>query len=157
MFEPDHVVPVRLSRDFPHEEGVSCVAFSEDLEFMVTASDDYLMHIWNTRMQEMICVMEGHSGPINCIAVSGDSKMIASGSHDKSVNLWLTRRAELLHSFLGHESSVEAVVFSSCREFLVSAGYDHRVIIWSIANLCQVCSALFFHVCSEPLTNNRSC
>lgn len=43
---------------------VNCVAFSRDLEMMVTGSDDSLVRVFNATVNRLITSLSGHKGYI---------------------------------------------------------------------------------------------
>lgn len=115
-----------------HDDEVNCVAFSRDLEMMVTGSDDGIVRVFNAATNRLITSLSGHKGPVRAVAVSPNSQFIASASQDKTIRLWKTRDASCLFVLSGHSKSVECLSFSFDSSLLCSGSWDKTAILWNV-------------------------
>lgn len=115
-----------------HNDEVNCVAFSRDLEMMVTGSDDSIVRVFNATVNRLITSLSGHKGPVKAVAVSPNSQVIASASQDKTIRLWKTRDTSCLFVLSGHSKSVECLSFSVDSSLLCSGSWDKTAILWNV-------------------------
>ncbi|KIJ60533.1 hypothetical protein HYDPIDRAFT_117058 [Hydnomerulius pinastri MD-312] len=127
--------PVPIHTYEGHERGVTCVAFLQDEQRLVTGSWDGNVRVWNRETGAQIGNdLQGHTGAVNAVVVSPDGRTIASGSDDNTVRIWDAETEELLHT-LGHEDSMHWVtsVHISPDSKRVALGSDDRTLqVWDI-------------------------
>ncbi|OUL33588.1 hypothetical protein BV372_15765, partial [Nostoc sp. T09] len=71
-----------------HEKEINSVAFSPDGKWIVSASNDSTVRLWDTNGNPIGQPWRGHEYWVNAVAFSADGKLIASGSLDGTVRLW---------------------------------------------------------------------
>ena len=90
-----------------HDGDVTEVAFSRDGRWLVTASEDTKVRVWNAVTGERIRVLSGHPDVVKAVAISPDNALIASGGgyidpknsnldDSKELLLWVTDIEQLL-------------------------------------------------------------
>ena len=62
---------------------MSACAMSPDGTYVVTASTDETVRIWDRAAEQTLRLFEGHGGAVNACAVSPDSAIVLSGSDDQ--------------------------------------------------------------------------
>src|ERR1700757_3666750 len=71
-----------------HTKNVHAAPFSRDGRYLVTASSDQTVKLWEVKTGREVQTFKGHMGDVNAAAISPDEKLVASGSDDKLVKVW---------------------------------------------------------------------
>jgi G protein beta subunit-like protein len=97
----------------PHKMHITKCLYSNNGEYLATASADAKIKIWNGRTFEKITTLKGHEKWIWDIRFSIDSKYLLSGSSDFSAILWDIKGGASVRRFGGNTKSiVNAVEFN---------------------------------------------
>lgn len=128
-----------------HRAFVKDLAFSPDGEFVVSASDDKTIRIWDWKSGLSIRTLRGQIGPGNegkvfAVAVSPDGRTVAAGGYfgpglgDRppygGIRLFDFGSGRMTGVLKGHEYAVYDVAFSPDGEFLAAGGQDGFVYLW---------------------------
>ena len=95
-----------------HTEAVNSVAISPDGGWIVSASSDCTLKIWDSSSGIETQTLNGHSSDVTSVAVSPDSAFIVSGSYDKTLKIWDAKNGQELHSLTGHTGYIQSVIIS---------------------------------------------
>ena len=117
-----------------HTDSVNSVALSPDGKFIVSASGDKTIRVWNVESGIEICCLTGHTYSVNSVALSLDGKFIVSASGDKTVRVWNVESGIEIHKLEGHTRRVIAAVFSPNEKLIISGSSDKTLRIWDIEN-----------------------
>ena len=73
-----------------HEKGVSSVEYAPSGEkpYLVSASDDKTVRVWDYQTKQCIQVLQGHTNNVACASFHPSLPIILSGSEDGTVRLW---------------------------------------------------------------------
>jgi WD40 repeat protein len=77
-----------ISYSPPSQQLIRSVAVSPDNRWVVTASDDQSVRIWDTRTASWLCTLQGHTNYVRAVDFSPAGKYLASGSEHGEVRLW---------------------------------------------------------------------
>ena len=71
-----------------HTSAVHACAFSPDGHFIVSASGDETLRVWDAATGQSLRTLQGHTGPVSSCAFSPDGHFIFSAGEDRIVQLW---------------------------------------------------------------------
>ncbi|KXN86934.1 Nuclear distribution protein PAC1 [Leucoagaricus sp. SymC.cos] len=101
------------TKSFPgHEHSVSSVRFMPGDQYIISASRDKTIRIFDVASTHQVRTISGHSEWVRWVTPSSDGKIIASCSKDQTVRIWDPLTGEQKAELRGHENDVEVVVFA---------------------------------------------
>ena len=71
-----------------HVCDVNSVAMSSDNRYIVTASSDWTIIVWDIEKKKQVAVLLGHVGSVKNVLITNDNKFIVSTSEDKTIRVW---------------------------------------------------------------------
>lgn len=104
-----------------HRAAVNVVDFDE--KYIVSASGDRTIKVWNTYSCEFVRTLNGHKRGIACLQYR--DRLVVSGSSDNTIRLWDIECGACLRVLEGHEELVRCIRFDS--KHIVSGAYDGYV------------------------------
>lgn len=104
-----------------HRAAVNVVDFDE--KYIVSASGDRTIKVWNTFSCEFVRTLNGHKRGIACLQYR--DRLVVSGSSDNTIRLWDIECGACLRVLEGHEELVRCIRFDS--KHIVSGAYDGYV------------------------------
>jgi len=84
-----------LSRLKGHTAKVLSLAFSDNGEWIATASDDATVRLWQVKDGALVTTLKGHFNSVTDVAFYPGSQMIVATSRDQTVRVWRVDGAEL--------------------------------------------------------------
>jgi hypothetical protein len=118
--------------------GVNSVVFSEEKNFVLGASNDRSIKVWDMHTGKLCMVMTGHERAVTCIAQHPTSpSTVASCGEDRVIKLWDLTRGQCQRSIL-HRSKPMWVAFSYDGNCLVSAHFDGSLHAFDATSGAQV-------------------
>jgi len=123
-----------LEKNFKgHLAGINDVAWSRDSRYLVTASDDKDLFLWDLCGEDVnIKIMKGHTNYVFCLDYSPRNNIIASGSYDESVRFWDVQNGNCIRALPAHSDPVSTINFSHDASMLASGSYDCIVRLWNV-------------------------
>lgn len=114
-----------------HQKLVNHVLFSPDGRYIVSASFDNSIKLWDGIKGTFIGTFRGHVAPVYQTAWSADSRLLVSCSKDTTLKVWDVRTRKLSVDLPGHADEVFAVDWSMDGKKVASGSKDKMVRIWS--------------------------
>ena len=108
-------------------------AVSPDGSFIVSASNDNTLKVWDARTWEERATLEGHTDEVSGCAVSPDGSFIVSASRDNTLKVWDAKTGKERATLQGHTSRVHACAVSPDGSFIISASHDKTLKMWDAA------------------------
>lgn len=114
-----------------HSGGVTSVLISETTHFVLTASQDKSIVMWDTITGEKLRAFEGHEAFVSCMSLTEDESVLATGSWDRQAILWDVNSVKPLHTLKGHEDMISSIVIARDGSVVITGSFDKRAIIWN--------------------------
>ena len=122
--------PPRLVLPTGHTNSIYCAVFSPDEKYILTASADNTVKLWNTSNGKLLTEYKGQTRGATNAAYCPDGKKIATSSAKGFINIWSVPEGKLLGVLEGHKFAINTVAFSPDGKFIISASADKMVSIW---------------------------
>ena len=117
-----------------HTDGVRACAVSPDGAFIVSASDDETLKVWEAATGRERATLTGHTSSVRGCAVSPDGSFIVSASRDHLLKVWDAatgrERTTLTTLPVGFPDWVTGCAVSPDGSFIVSASWDDILKVW---------------------------
>jgi WD40 repeat protein/serine/threonine protein kinase len=117
-----------------HTDSVQAVDFSPDRQYVVSASRDNLLILWDVETGEVVRRLDGHQGDVLSVTFSRDGSLLASGGTDNTIILWDVETGQEIQRFRGHTAPIRGVSISPDGVLLASGAEDNSVVLWDIAS-----------------------
>jgi ribosome assembly protein 4 len=119
-----------IARLTGHVQLINHAAFSPDGRWLLSASFDKSLKLWDGATGAFVATFRGHVGPVYQAAWSSDSRLFVSGSKDSTLKVWDARTRKLLVDLPGHSDEVFAVDWSPDGGGVASGGKDRVLKLW---------------------------
>ena len=119
-----------VTRMTGHQQAINHVQFSPDGRFIISASFDKSLRLWDGYNGKYMSVFRGHVGPVYMIAFSPDSRLLVSGSKDSTMKVWDIKTKKLMFDLPGHADEVYTVDWSPDGQKVSSGSKDRLLKIW---------------------------
>ena len=138
---------VNSAASIPYASYVNTAAFSPDNKYVISASNDKTIRIWEAETGAQVGEpLQGHTDHVNSAAYSPTSKYIVSASNDKTIRIWEAKTgAQVGEPLQGHTDVVNSAAFSPDGKYIVSASNDNTIRIWDVKTRVQVGEPLQGH------------
>ena len=113
-----------------HQQLVNHVDFSPNGRWLLSASFDKSVRVWDGLTGKFVATLRGHVGPVYRVSWSADSRMFVSASKDSTLKVWDLRTKKLKVELPGHADEVFAVDWSPDGSTVASGGKDKVVKLW---------------------------
>lgn len=114
-----------------HTRAVQCCAISSKGDWIVSASDDNTLKVWDARTGVERLTLTGHTGTVFGCAVSPFDDYIVSASGDHTLKVWDAQIGIELLTLRGHTDAVYGCAISPSGEWIVSASQDETLRVWN--------------------------
>ena len=114
------------------------VSFSPDGRWLLTASSDRTVRIWDAHNGVELRRLRGHTSIVSKACFSPCGTYIASASWDETVRVWRTRDGSCMATFSEHENLVTHVAFSPDGKALVSGARNGTVVLRHMHDIISV-------------------
>ena len=115
-----------------HLGAVNACAFSPNGNWILSASSDYTLIVWDTTSRAHLRSLRDHSKPVNACAFRPDGKGIVSASSDGTLKTWESDSGTVLRTLRGHSDIVNGCCLSPDGELIVSASDDKTLKVWGV-------------------------
>lgn len=113
-----------------HGESVKAIVVSADGQYLLSASRDQTIKLWNINSGYEIRTFSGHEHTVNSLSLDPDSKYLASGSADKTARVWDVNSGQQLWKSPKRKQYVTTVAIHPTLTWVAVGGYDRMVDVW---------------------------
>ena len=110
-----------------HTEPGYDAVFTPDGKWVITASFDKTLRLWDSQRRRSVRTMSGHTGLVLSIAVHPDGSRIASGAMDNTIKSWEVPVNAPVASHAGHQGAVRSLAITKDGKWIISGGTDKTV------------------------------
>jgi WD40 repeat protein len=96
-----------------HTDQVNHIILTKDNKYLISASSDKTIRIWNVQTNKLERTLTGHDWKVVTLAVSLNNKYIVSGSNDGSIKVWDFETGAVIKSIDGVGTKVRGVGISN--------------------------------------------
>ena len=121
-----------------HEGCVNSAVFSPDGQYILTASDDSTVRLWEQASGKEIITYRGHEVSVNSAVFSPDGEYILTASADQTARLWERSSGKQIMTYCGHEDWVNSAVFSPDGEHILTSSDDQTARLWKRSSGKQI-------------------
>ncbi len=113
-----------------HTSSLNGCAISPAGDFIVSASNDQTLKVWNAHTGEERLTLRGHTHVVECCAISPAGDIVVSASADRTLKVWDAHTGEERLTLHGHTGEVSGCAISPAGDFIVSASEDQTLKVW---------------------------
>ncbi|MEO7730253.1 MAG: WD40 repeat domain-containing protein [Kofleriaceae bacterium] len=132
-----------------HTALVRACAVTQDGRYVVSASYDQTLKVWELASGRALATLEGHTARVTACAVTPDGRHVVSASNDKTLKVWELASGRALATLAGHTDAVTACAVTPNGRHVVSASADKTLMVWELASR-RALATLEGH--AEPVT-----
>ncbi|MEG3919575.1 CHAT domain-containing protein [Microcoleus sp. T3_A4] len=110
---------------------VNSATFSPDSSQILTASEDKIARLWDTKGNLLAEFPLGHEKAVKSIVFSPDGRQFLTASNDETARLW-DLKGNLLTEFRGHKERLESAVFSPDGSQILTESLDDTARLWDL-------------------------
>ncbi|XP_078332815.1 uncharacterized protein LOC111119188 [Crassostrea virginica] len=115
-----------------HSGSVYKTCFSSDSKYLLSASEDTTVRLWDMSTHSNRVCYKGHSAPVWDLDVGSVGGFFASCSQDRTAKLWVSDRIYPVRTFAGHNLDVDCVKFHPNCNYLATGSSDRSVRLWTL-------------------------
>lgn len=104
-----------------HGANISALAFSPNGKFLVTASEDATLKLWDPETGVEIRTLRGHTNIVTSLALSSDGTRIASASLDHTLRVWDAATGQTVAVFRGPQPTAYLLKMTPDGNSLITA------------------------------------
>ena len=142
-----------------HTSCVIALTLTNDNKYVVSASSDYTVRIWNLLQKTQENILLGHLDEVTAVVMTSDNKSIISGSRDKTIRIWNFLEKTQESVLEGHTCSVLTVAVTSDNKYIISGAWDNTIRIWNYLLKTQetVLRGHSSYISSVAVTSDNKC
>ena len=119
-----------IKRKFYDEGEINDLIFSIDGKYVVSASEDPTIRVWDIETGKIVQAFERAEGHLGAISISNDGKKVLSSAGNKNIDIWGLLDGNLKTQLRGHNSTITEIKVSSDKVCTLSV--DGAVRIWDL-------------------------
>lgn len=128
---------IYLKTNIGHTDAIQDVVLSSDNKYLITASEDKSLIIWDFETEKEIETIKGHENNISCVDINNDNSIIVSGegSADETINygvkLWNVETGKEIQTIKPKAGRLRVVKFTDNENNLLIGG-SKKLLLYDI-------------------------
>ncbi|KAI8855164.1 WD40-repeat-containing domain protein [Chytridium lagenaria] len=116
-----------------HSDEVWLLSFSNDGNYLASASKDSTAIIWSADDFSAVQYLLGHNDGISFLSWSPDDTWLLTGSNDKSLKIWNVKDGTCGHTFTRpHQEAITSCAWLPEGNKFVAGSADKSIVLWNI-------------------------
>jgi WD40 repeat protein len=124
-----------------HLDPVQDLAITSDGQYLISASQDRTMVLWEVETGEPLLILDeesedGHTRPIQVVTINQAGDRVVSGDTEGKVLLWqidpAARDYTFMGGFVGHDQAIFGLDFAPDGEAVISSSLDGTMRLWDV-------------------------
>lgn len=115
-----------------HVGAVHACAMTPSGRFVVSASYDRTLKVWDLESGRSVAALDGHDDSVTACAVTADGRRVISASGDRTLRVWDLETGRTLSTLKGHTGWVSACAVTADGRRAVSASGDRTLRVWDL-------------------------
>src|SRR6266496_1410179 len=128
---PDLPHPALVRTLQGHTDWVNCCAISPDGHWIVSASNDRTLKVWDVQRGTERFTLKGHTDEVRDCAISPDGTWVVSASDDDTLKVWDVHTGVERFTLKGHTDEVRGCAVSPDGRWIASASSDKTLKVWN--------------------------
>ena len=114
------------------ESLVMKIALSSDKKFMLTATVDCDIKLWDLEKKEIIKDFDDHSFDISTLFLDQNNQPFLAEVSENTVSIWNLTQKKAYRSFSDQTDELTAIAVSLDNRYIVAGSQDHSIKAWNI-------------------------
>ncbi|QRN92995.1 SIR2 family protein [Archangium violaceum] len=115
-----------------HRDGVNGCVVTPDGRYVVSASADGTLKVWEVETGREVATLKGHEGEVTGCAVTPDGRSVVSTSGDRTLKVWQMETGQEVATLKGHEGEVTCCAVTPDGRRVVSSSEDKTLKVWEV-------------------------
>jgi len=124
--ENEEIQPIRLGN---HRGKIADLEFSKNGRYLLSASWDGTVGVWDLKERKKIRSLVGHKGPVYSVQYSKDNKYIYSSGYDGEIKLWKAENGEYIRPLIKNGWGISKFEIDEQRNFIAYGSTDGQISI----------------------------
>jgi WD40 repeat protein len=121
-----------------HSDAVTSIKLTSDGKYLVSASCDKTVKIWDFYQGNLIRTMRGHSSWIIFVFITPDDEMIISSDLKGTIKIWDFKTGKELYSIKSYEEGEIPIVITHDGDLLITGSIDDEIALWDMNNFSRL-------------------
>ena len=122
----EEIQPIRLGN---HRGKIADLEFSKNGRYLLSASWDGTVGVWDLKERKKIHSLVGHKGPVYSVQYSKDNKYIYSSGYDGEIKLWKAENGEYIRPLIKNGWGISKFEIDEQRNFIAYGSTDGQISI----------------------------
>ena len=113
-----------------HSDFITKVVTDANSNYIVTASEDNTLKVFDFTTHELLRTLTGHIDYIKGLDISSNGGYIVSGDDSGRIIIWNSHTGELLHTLTHHNDYIRSIDVSDDGKYFIASSDDGTISVW---------------------------